>query len=537
MAAYAAEDDEVVPDQHRDAMACEHAAEWSLAEKKEHAALLKNETWTLVRRPRGRNVIKGRWTYRIKEGSSHADKIRKARFVAKGYSQNPMTDYDADKLFSPVAKTDSIRVLCSIAAALGLHIHKFDVNAAFLHGELEEELYVEQPEGFIRKGEEDLVCRLRKTLYGLKQSPRKWNEKFNSFILENGLVQSTADPCLYFYFGETLNDMIGLGIWVDDGLVISKFESRAIALVRGLKQNFEMTSGPADVFIGLEITQDLANGRVHLTQHRYIQKLIQKFGMANCNPSKVPADPHSCLVKSPKAAAEGGNSNSTAYRALLGSLLYVAVMTRPDISYAVIAASRHCENPDKSHWKAAKLVLAYLAGTSRYGLCYSKTNVPNELTGYADSDFAGCKDTRRSTSGMLFSLNGAPVGWKSHLQKPVAQSTAEAEYYAAGHASKDIVWLRNVLSQLGLDQTGPTTLFCDNQSAMAMVHNPVFHERTKHIEVKYHYIRQVVESKKMSLEYVPSEDQLADILTKPLSAPAFELNRTRIGILEAPLEN
>lgn len=240
----------------------------------------------------------------------------------------------------------------------------------------------------------------------------------------------------------------------------------------------------------------------------------------------MPADPHSRLTAKNKATTIRP-ADSTAYRTLIGRLLYVACMTRPDIAFAVTAVSRYSNAPGKAHWTAAKRILAYLAGTMHYGICYAHpdTGLADQLKCFSDSDYAGCLDTRWFTSDLLSLLNGGPVAWKSHLQKPVAQSTAEVEYYAAGHESRDIT------------QSVPTPLFCDNNSAILLVHNTVFHDRTKHIEVKFHLIRDYVRAGHIKMLPVAREDQLADIFTKPLSAPAFETNRTGIGIIQVPSDH
>lgn len=273
--------------------------------------------------------------------------------------------------------------------------------------------------------------------------------------------------------------------------------------------------------------------QLYITQSIYIHKLIAKFRMTDCNPSDVPADPCSRLsVTSCPPKETSSTSNTTAYRALIGGLLYVMGLTRPDIAFAVIAVSRYCQNPGRAHWKAAKLILAYLTSTINHGLRFCGSSSPNVLVSYCDSDFAGCPDTRRSTSGVLFLLNGAPVAWKSEMQKPIAQSTAEAEYYAAGLASKENVWMREIMAQLGFNQSTPTKTHCDNNSAIRIIYNPEFHDRTKHIELKHHFIRSQVQAKNLEMVPVSSANQLADILTKPLAGPAFKVNRSRIGVFE-----
>lgn len=485
--------------------------------------------------PRGKALIKGRWTFRLKPGFNGKAPVYKARFVAKGYSQVPGVDYTESEIYAPVVKHGSLRVLLSIATALDLELYQMDVTAAFLYGDLKEELYVQQPEGFINKEKPHMVCKLLKPLYGLKQAPRQWNLKFDSFLQRFGLTRSTSDPCIYFTSNENPSEFLALGLWVDDAIIASKSKAAALSMIVYLEQHFAMTSGPADRFLGLELTRDRQARLLHVTQSSFIKKLLVKFQMINCNTSRVPADPCSRLTNTLSSPPAPQPPSPTSYRALIGGLLYVMSMTRPDLTFAVISASRHSANPGKPHWKAARLILAYLAGTPQHGLCFSGTGSTNTLSVYSDADYNGCPDTGRSTSGTLALLNGSTVSWKSHLQKPVSQSTAESEYYATGLASRDIVWLRALLNELGFHQTQATPLMCDSRSAVHIVHNPVFHDKTKHIKAKYHYIRQVVQEGEVQMVSVPSADQYADFLTKPLAGPQFEINRSRIGVLERPL--
>ena len=525
------------PNHYRDAiLLSDEAPKWMVACKKEYDSLIKAGTWKLVLLPPNRSLIESRWTFKIKPGTKTREKIYKARFVAKGFSQVPGVDYNEAELFAPVVKHDSLRLLLAITAALDLELFQLDVKTAFLYGDLDEELYLQQPEGFIQKGKEKYVCRLLRPLYGLKQAPRKWNEKFDHFLTLFGLVRSAADPCIYYYIGEDPDDLAILGLWVDDGILATKTKRRALQIIAYLETHFEMTSGEAENFIGLEIVRNREQRKLYVHQSSYIQTLLDRFRMTGCNPVSVPADPSSHLTLMDCPNKSGKISiDSTVYRAAVGGLLYVARMTRPELMYAITAASRYCQDPGKPHWEAVKRCLAYLAGTIDYGLCFSGNPPINLLAAYTDSNYAACPDTRRSTSGILFMFNGGPIAWNSRLQKPVALSTCEAEYYAAGLGSRSIVWLRVLLEQLGFGQTSPTELRCDNESAIRTVLNPVFlTERNKHIEVKYHFIRQQYEAGKLEMVKVSSKDELADILTKPLPTTTFQLNRSRMGVRQVP---
>lgn len=499
---------EVEPDKLRDAMLSPQALHWTQAVKTEFDSLVENGTWNLVVLPPHRLLIKSRWTLKIKPGLKERGKINKVCFVAKGFSQQPGVDYIESKIYAPTVKAESLRILLSIAAAQDLELWQFDVKTAFVHEDLDPdvELYVEQPEGCITPGQKHLVLRLLKPLYGLKQAPRKWNEKFNSFFILFGLVQLTIDPCIFRFVNDP-TDVILLGLLVDDGTILSKHKERALAIVSYLEDHFQMTSGPLDCYIGLNIIRNRPERSTYVVQTPYINKLIEKFWMSDCHPVDLPADPDSRLswTGSPSQTRQ---SNVSAYKALVGGLMYVTTLTRSEI---VIALSRFAANPGQPHWKAAKRVLAYLKGTADYGLRYSGGVSPNLLTAYSDSDFAGDIDTRRSTTGSLFLLNGGPMSWKSHLQKPTAQSTAETEYQAAGYCSRSNVYLREDLLQVGHNQIAPTPLHCDNNSAIRMV-----------------------EVNNLMMVPVSSTDQLADIITKPLEGHAFKINRNRIGVVEVP---
>ena len=301
--------------------------------------------------------------------------------------------------------------------------------------------------------------------------------------------RSISDPCIYFNQGKSTDDLTLLGIWVDYGFLGTKTKAKAAAMIQYLEKFFEMTSKPASLFIGLAITRKRDEKKIFISQPNYIRSLLHKFKMTDCNPSKVPADPRSRLTVMDCPLRSGSTPlSSNPYRSAVGGLMYAAKMTRPDILFAVTAASRYNQDPGNAHWAAVKRILSYLAGTINHGLCFGETDSVDHLVTYSDSDFAGCQDIRRSISGLLFPFNGGPVSWTSNLQKPIANSTAEAEYYAAGHASRKIAWLRSLLKEIGFEQFDPTPLLCDNKSAMLMVQNPVFHNRTKHIDIKYHYL-------------------------------------------------
>ena len=375
-------------------------------------------------------------------------------------------------------------------------------------------------------------------MYGLKQSSRVWNQKFHKFLTSFGLKSTEADPCLY-----TCQDTEGIilvGIWVDDGLVCgSKMES-INKVIEHLSVHFKMTSKPARHFVGLEITRDRQHRKTYVSIPNYIEKTLQKFNMANCSHKVTPADPHTQLSINmcPTEDQEKEEMKKKPYREAVGCLIYAAITVRPDISYAVGQVSRFCENPGKPHWSAVKHILSYLAGTKNHGICFSDGNSErNTLLGFCDSDYAGEVDTRRSTSGLVFKANNGPISWGSTRQTCIAQSTTEAEYVSLNEASREAVWLRRLMNGINCQQLQPTKLFCDNQSAIRLAVNPELHKKTKHIEVKYHYVREQQQKKEIKIEYVPTNQQTADILTKPLAGATFREMSERLGVKEAPTTN
>lgn len=457
----------IEPSSFKLAMASPDSDKWKIAMDEEYQSLMDNHTWSLVPLPHGRSAIGCRWTYKLKHGSDGTIQRYKARFVAKGYSQRPGLDFT--ETYAPVVKLDSLRAILSIAANRDLDMIQLDVKTAFLYGEVAEELYISQPEGFIVDGQESLVCRLHKGLYGLKQSSRLWNLTFDSFLTSFGFISSSADPCVYFR--ENASEFTIFALWVDDCLLCSTSSSVNTAILSHLTSHFSMTSGSADLFIGLQISRDRAQRKLLLSQPQYLQRIIERFHMTNSNPFSTPADPNARLDSSMSPSTPDGIKamNTTPYSEAIGCLTYAAVCTRPDIAFAVGQAARFCQNPGKAHWSAVKRILSYLAGTTTHGLLFSGKG-RTTLVGYTDSDYAGDKDTRRSTSGFIFLHLGGAISWGSTRQSCTALSTTEAEYIAASNATKEAIWVQRLLLQIGRLQPGPVRLLCDNQSRSSPTH-------------------------------------------------------------------
>ena len=359
---------------------------------------------------------------------------------------------------------------------------------------------------------EELVCRLNKSLYGLKQSPRNWNQVLDTWFMENSFVVSEADPCLYLKFGAgpDKNKTLIVLVYVDDLIICGDSRSEIEKFKSDISKKFNMKDlGDLKRILGMEVKRDREARTLEITQQTYIETMLKRFGMEDCKPIGSPAE--GVLLRDPNAGPD------REYMCLIGSLIYAAIVSRPDIAYAVQALGRHMQAANDTHFAAAKRVLRYLQETKELGLKYAETRAGTKIFGYADSDWASDKDTRRSVTAYVYILGGAAVSWTSRLQQTVALSSSESEYMAASAAAQEAIHLRRLLESLGFKQDGPTVIYDDNQGAIAMTKNPVMHRRTKHIDIRHHFVREAVARGDVRLVYVPTSEQAADLLTKALT--------------------
>ncbi|KAH9673800.1 hypothetical protein KPL70_018239 [Citrus sinensis] len=441
-----------------------------------------------------RKVIGNKWVYKIKRDSNDQVERYRARLVVKGYAQKESIDFN--EIFSPVVRLTTVRIVLAMCATFDLHLEQLDVKTVFLHGELEEEIYMLQPEGFAETGKENLVCRLNKSLYGLKQAPRCWYNRFDSFIISLGYNRLNSDYCAYY------------------------------------KREFEMKDlGPANKILGMQIHRDKNNMKIWLSQKNYLKKILRRFNMQDCKPISTPLPVNFKLSSSmcPSNEAERKEMSRVPYASAVGSLMFAMICTRPDIAQAVGAVSRYMGNPGGEHWIAVNRVLRYIRGTSDVALCYGGSEFT--VRGYVDSDFARDLDKRKSTTGYVFTLTEAAVSWVSKLQIVVALSTTEVEYMAATQACKEAIWIQRLLEELGHGQE-KISVFCDSQSALHIARNPAFHSRTKHIGVQYHFVREVVEDGNVDLQKIHTKENLVDVLTKPINTDKFVWSRSSCGLAE-----
>ncbi|NDA63213.1 MAG: hypothetical protein EBX50_14410 [Chitinophagia bacterium] len=500
---------ERVPTSFKEAKEGPDAPNWIKATEEEYASILENGTWTLVPLPPGRKAVGCKWVYRIKRDAAGNIKRWKARLVAKGYSQ--VEGLDFTETFAPVAKFSSIRILLSFAAAKDWECHHMDVKTAFLNGELEEEIYMEQPEGFVKDGEEHLVCRLQKTIYGLKQSPRAWNKKLHGELCKLGFTRCEADHSVYCKRDE--QGLVFLLVYVDDIIIISDGKAAMQACKDALSRTFTMTDlGETNHFLGMEMHRDRQARLIYLNQSTYINAMLERYGMSDCAPVRIPL---SVGAKLPPATTEGKGFHNQ-YQSMVGSLMYLMVATRPDLAYAVGAVSQFAAGPDEEHLAAVKRIMRYVKGTADYKLVLGGDLKQLNLEAWSDADWASDNIDRKSISGYCFKLGAGAVSWKSKKQTSVALSSTEAEYMALTQATKEAMWIKFLLTELGVFDNTAICINVDNQSCVALAKNPEFHARTKHIDIQYHFIREKVEDNSVKLEFCPTDRMVADVLTKAL---------------------
>jgi hypothetical protein len=413
--------------------------------------------------------------------------------------------------------------LLAFAIEKKLLIHQMDVVSAFLNGNLREEIYMQQPPGYIEIGKEDLVCKLKKSLYGLKQSSRCWNEKFCELMKMQRFREIGADPCIFVRENGKALEIIAL--YVDDLILIAQSSPEMKEMKKCLSERFKMKDmGKLTYCLGINF--DITEDRITLNQKQYVWRLLEKYGLTEANIVSTPMDPNVKLVRDDQHSER---TDPIRYQSMVGSLLHAARATRPDISYAVGVVSKFNHEPSVAHLTAVKRIFRYLKGTADMVLEFKATE--KELHGYSDADWASDLDSRHSTSGNVFIMSGGAISWASQKQATVALSTAEAEYVALGAATQEALWLRQLHSDLKIDIDVATTIYEDNQGAIAMSKNPVGHKRSKHIDIRHHFIRETVLSGAVQISYCPSSDMVADIFTKPLPNAPFERMREKLGLV------
>ncbi|XP_021819565.1 uncharacterized protein LOC110761405 [Prunus avium] len=382
----------------------------------------------------------------------------------------------------------------------------------FLHGDLDEEVFMRQPQGFEDPQKPQFVCKLKKSLYGLKQAPRAWNAKFTGYLPAIGFKVSQSDPSLFIK--NTGSDIIVLLLYVDDIILTGSNTSLVQETIGNLASVFELKDmGLLTYFLGLQISY-ASTGTIFVNQHKYAKELLAKASMSSCKACSTPCKPHSQILTTDGEPLK----DPTLFRSLVGALQYLT-FTRPDIAYAVNTVCQYMTNPTDSHFYLVKRILRYIQGTLQYGITFCSG--PMQLTAYSDADWAGDPSTRRSTTGFIVFLGHNPVSWQSKKQGTVARSSTEAEYRALANTAADIGWIRQVLADLHEFLPEPPLMHCDNLSALALSSNPVYHSRIKHLDIDFHFVREHVQRKDLNVHYIPTNEQVADVFTKGLHGPLF----------------
>lgn len=569
------------PNNYREAMSSKHHVRWTAAMQSEFDSLIENGTWELVDLPKGKHVMGCRWVYKIKllpDGS--IDKF-KARLCAQGFSQQ---EHEYGKTYAPVMGYISLRLLLSIATALDYELKQKDVCTAFLNADVQEEIYMKQPEGFSTN--DGKVCRLVKTLYGLKQSPYEWNKLLDTFLVSVGWTATVSDPCIYFKISKT-NKTMFLGVFVDD--IVSGYLKCDEIEYNQFKSQFMKrfkTSDMGDVcwILGMKVERDRVKRTLFLHQKLYIDKVLSTFKMNDCKSVFTPEDAsiklsqyNSPLVTDIDYAETMATMKKIPYAEVVGSLLYAGITTRPDIAHCVHVLTRYMQNPAIIHWEYAKRCLRYLKGTSEYGLLFTANNQsivasatshatyvaqptftsdkmyvaqptitsPSLITsGMSDANYGGDSESLignvdrdyKSMMGSAIYVAGNLIDWSSSKEPIVAQSSCESEYMAARSTANKMIWVKSLLSELKFPQSSPSILYCDNQAAISVAQSTYTSRKLKHVAIPWHVLKDYVKNGAIDLKWIDTKSQLADIFTKPLTRELFIPLRDKLVFKSSSLE-
>ena len=492
-----------------------------------------NQVWDLIEIPDGIKTVGCKWVYKTKCDSKGKIERFKARLVAKGFTQKEGIDYN--ETFSPVSTKDSFRVVMALVAHFDMELHQMDVKTAFLNGDLDETIYMAQPEGFAIKGKEHMGCRLKKSIYGLKQASRQWNLKFDEVIKKFGFVENDADRCIYIKAKG--GKLIILVLYVDDILLACNDKNMLHETKNFLSSHFDMKDlGEASYVLGIEIHRDRAQGVLGLSQKAYIEKMLKRYNLDKCNTSPVPLQKGDKLNGSqcPKNDFERSKMSNIPYASAVGSLMYAQVCTRPDLAFTAGVLSKYQSNPGWAHWVGVKKALRYCQGTKHYMLMYKRSN-NLEVECYTDADFAGDEDDRKSTSGYIYTLARGAISWRSGKQGVTAASTMQAEFVSCYDATGQAVWLKNFIPALRLVDSisRPITMYCDNQSAVFFCANDKLSGASKHIDLKYRVVKDRNRDNTLKIQHISTKENIADPLTKGLPPILFQKHVLGMGLVSS----
>ena len=498
------------PTSYNEAVSGTDSANWKRAMDEEIESLERNETFTVTELPPDKTVVGGKWVYTVKGSADNP--VYKARYVARGFSQREGIDYS--ETFSPTARMESVRMLVQIAVQEDWLLHQMDVKGAYLHAPIECEVYVQQPPGYQESPNAHLVWKLNKSLYGLKQSGRNWHNLLHQYLQDMDFEQSSADPCVFIKHIE--NDVIILLVWVDYIIIASSSKEFMDDFKQKLSNRFNMKDlGELSSFLAIEFER--TNETITMSQSRYLKDVVSRFGFDQCKPRTTPCEANPNSYHTGDESVAPNESEIKIYRQMVGSLVYAMTCTCPDLSYCITKLSQHLSKPEPSDWIMLKHVFRYISNTVNYKLTFRKTEGNFRLFAYCDADWASSLDDRRSISGYCLSLKeeGPPISWKSKKQASVALSTCEAEYMSLSITCQEAIYLTRLLTELTSQQFAPTVMTSDNQGAIALIKNPVKHMKAKHIDIRYHFVRECYQDNHIVVEYVQSSNNIADMFTKP----------------------
>ncbi|SGY14895.1 BQ5605_C013g07155 [Microbotryum silenes-dioicae] len=468
--------------------------------------------------PAGEILLRSGWVFWTKRNQHGDITDHKARLVAHGCAQHPGLDFE--KTYAPVVKFTSIRALIALAAANGYHVHQANINKAYLHGKLDKPLYMRVPQGINLPGK---ILKLSKSIYGLRQAGTIWNAEIDSTLRSLGYVPTRSDICIYRR--KHNGHLHYIALYVDNLLLVGPSTAEidrvldALELAYGIKR-----LGPAKYILGIQVKRG-QDGSITLSQERYLRDILARFQFTNAKPASIPMQPCVVLDFEDLAATP---QDCTRYLQAIGSLMYTAVGTRPDLAFVVSYLARFSQQPGPEHWTAIKQVLRYIKGTLGLGLTYRKTSQP--LHGYSDANWGACLTTSRLTMGYAFIYSGGAIAWCSKREHRVAKSTTDAEYLSLSYTSGDAIHLSELLAELGHPVPGPVVIYGDNQGSLALAQHPTNHQGSRHVRISEHYVRERVAEKEIDIVYIATADMFADIFTKALGPKLFLFHRENLGL-------
>jgi hypothetical protein len=477
----------------------------------------------LVDLPKGRKAVGSKWVFKKKKNQEGRILEYKARLVAQGFSQKYGTDYD--EVFAPVTRSSTFRMLLSVSAKRNYIVKQFDIKSAFLNGELKEEIYLKQPPGFKTN---DQVYKLKKSLYGLKQAARVWNQTIHQVLIEDGYKQSKRDMCLYYkHQGSKSSYLI---IHVDDILIAGTDKEIIKQTEEALCKHFQMKDlGEVKYFLGISIFKDKV-GDYFINQENYISQIVDEAGLAEAKPSRIPLDQGYYKLEDAELLPDNEE-----YRKYIGMLLYVSTNSRPDISSSVSILSQKVSKPTTTDWNEVRRVIRYLSTTRSLSLRLSNKALNEDVSFYSDANWAEDRTDRKSNSGYIGFVYGGTVTWACRKQDCVSLSSTEAEYVALGHTVQELLWIKDICEDFNIKIKFPIQVKADNQSAASMLSNHKFSNSTKHIATKYHFIRDIKNQGIINVVYCPGELNIADMLTKALGHSKIKDLREKGGLVEATM--